>query len=289
MALGNISNTVLAAIPKGMGLTSAWASFSKFGEIYDLQPLSGPAVAVSYFDVRAAALAKERLGGEKYCRPGPPVGDRTVRLHGETVLKREDFAGVSNMIQHDSEEYTAEFFDLRDAERVRKLAASPQDIDVIKPPPGLEHLEASSPKAKVPVPAYAAIRQTPTPVRRGRAPSATTQQTIKIQGMPSALASEACVEAMLQQAGLYSSVLHFSTKSNGEVFITLSDAAAAQHCLAHFQGCCWGSARGAVVACMVDEAAAHIPAARKRGETIDTTASTDVGSEEDSEVAVACA
>jgi len=153
----NATNTILASLPKGMSLAFAKMRFSKFGEISDIHliPGAGYAVSVSYFDVRAAALGMEALGGPQYCRPGPQTGDRVACLHGDVHINQEDVTGVSNVFDDEGgKSYKVEFFDFRIAERVRSTSDA-ETKESVEPPPGLEHLAPppglQQPKAKKPV------------------------------------------------------------------------------------------------------------------------------------------
>lgn len=309
------SNTILAAIPDWMSLKQAKSNFRKYGEIQglDVVPGSNPrAVAVCYFDLRAAMVAFQALGGEKYCRFGPPTGERAVRLPGEFNLSPEDIGGVANLTVDEVDGcYTVEFFDVRAANRVRS-ASEDQEKDVLEPPPGLEHLApppgledvaALAPQPKdMPEPAYissSAKAKAPSGMTMALVPEnnglkdvtnmpprpSSNNSTIMVVGLPNMLCTDACFEATLQQAGFQGSVVHFSTKPGkpcGEAIIWLNNVEAAQLCLAHFQGRKWDNSGKEVKAWLIYDTSMTDPwARRKRCDTGISTVSTDVGAPSD--------
>jgi hypothetical protein len=248
--------------------------------------LPGPTrvVSVSYFDVRIAAAAIEALGGKRYCPPAPQQGARSVRLPGDFNLGVEDAKGVSRLLRTDDkdESFTVEFFDIRSAERVRKLVAS-ADAD-IEPPPGLE-FRAHGPARKARNAEVDAVKRS----FLACAPwlSRTEQHIVTVHGLPNALLVDSCLEAILQQAGLQNDVASFSTKRGspcGEAVVVLSSADAAQRCVKHFDKRRWDPSGTAVKARLLAPEAPAKP--RRRCDTVDTTASTEAGpsdGEEDQE------
>lgn len=292
------TNTILAAIPPEMGYAAAKQTFSKFGAIESMNTVPGPspAVSVSFCDVRRAAYAMQALGGPQYCRPGPPTGGRSVRLHGEHILSEKDAQGVAHTTikSHDDGSYTVEFYDIRDARRV-KIAAEKEAAEQkaaggneeLEPPPGLEHL-AKPPglkKAKA-LPVCSGLKDVTNTSPQTR--SSSTYPSILVVGLPNMLCSDACFEACLQQASLQDSVVRFATRSGkpcGEAIIWFSSMEAAQSCMTHFQGRRWDNSGKEVKAwVMPHDTSMTDPwsTQRKRCDT-GTTISTDVGSTDSEE------
>jgi len=121
------TNTIVAQILESTNpKDAAQRRFQKFGGIsnIDLLPGAVPVVSVTFYDVRAAALAvaanEHALWGS--CRPGPQKGDRCVQISGESSLSPKALTGVSKLDcdPDDGTSYTVEFFDVRDAEAQKR-------------------------------------------------------------------------------------------------------------------------------------------------------------------------
>lgn len=286
------SNTILAAIPPEMSLQAAKHAFANFGQISSMEVLSGPspAVSVAYFDVRCATKAMQALGGPKYCRPGPPSGDRSVRLSGEYNLSQKEIEGVASLTVSPDDEngssYRVVFYDIRDAHRVRSASAAAEQLqdvlsDLVEPPPGLEHL---SPPPGLPQRKASAESKGLKDVTNMPPALRAAKYTIKVDGLPNQLLGYALFEATLQQAGFQASVNRFSTQVGqpcGSATIELLSFEAAQDCMAHFQGRKWDNSGKQVCAWLLNDPSMLNPR-RKRCDT-GTTVSTDVGGPSDGE------
>lgn len=60
-----------------------------------------------------------------------------------------------------------------------------------------------------------------------------------LSGLPPALCSKMCMEAVLEQAGLEGAVMAVEMSPGGDAILHLSSWSAATQCLAHFNGCRW--------------------------------------------------
>lgn len=278
-----------------MNLASAEAAFERWGEISSIKLLPGskPAtVSVTYFDVRAALFAIDMLGGLQYCRPGPQNGDRIVRVPGDFHVCPEHYPMLADWPQEEAgtSSYILQFFDVRDAERIRSASTASEQDDELEPPPGLEHL---APPPGLPRSEAASGQTGLTDVTNTLAPKRSF--VVMVVNLPNMLCSNACLEATLQQADLQGSVNSFTTKSGkpcGEATIWLSTAEAAEHCLAHFQGRRWhgepkkGAQQKEVQAWILHHASTgKLCRNRKRCDTGVSAISTDVGGPSDEEEA----
>lgn len=276
-------------------------AFQKFGEVQNIDylPSQSLAVCVTYYDVRAACWAMQALGGPRYCQPGKATGDRCVHLPGDFHIDESDAPGISNVTTGDGEGYTVEFFDVRDAERVRSAAREQKDQE-LEPPPGLEHLAAPpglKPKAKKNkmnkmTPVGASLKDV-TNVHPDARPSSAV--AVFLLGLPNMLCTDAFFEATLQQAGFQKEagnkneepkLVAFKTKPGkpcGEAVVWLQSEEDAQLCMAHFQGRKWDVSSGkAVQAWVVHDIPFTDPwSSRKRCDTGFSTVSTDVGGPSD--------
>jgi hypothetical protein len=298
------SNSILAALPASMSLGQAKRAFKKFGDIESIELLPGqdPAVCVAYYDVRAANFAFQALGGLRYCQPGPPSGDRSVRLSGKYELSHDDIKGLSMWPQADSDgSYMVQFFDVRDAERVRTASEEFPEEDEeeeLEPPPGLEHLArpsavlgkdtnepAYNSSAKAAVDRSKGLKDV-TNVSPAARPSS-SHTTISIVGLPNLLCTDTCFEATIQQAGFQESVVGFTTKPGkpcGEAIVNFSSQEAAHLCMAHFQGRKWGHTTSGkeVKAWIIRDTSITTPAVtRKRCDSDTANVSTAAGSSDE--------
>lgn len=244
------TNTVFAAIPREMSLASAKRAFGKFGDLASIEMLPGSsrAVSVSYFDIRAAVVAMQALGGARYCRPGPQIGDRSLCVSGEFRLSHVDILGVSTVVSNCDGSCTVEFFDIRDAERVRSAFKSFEEEEgeedeeqqaELERPPGLEHL-AALPASSEACPEVKGLKDVTNMPQAKR--SSLPHYCVLVHNMPNMLCTNACLEATLQQAGFQGAVAHFTTKPGkpcGEAIVWLKNKEAAEACIAHFQGRRW--------------------------------------------------
>jgi len=279
------TNTILAAIPQDMTLARAKAAFQQFGEIEGINMIPAgptPAVSVTYFDVLSASAAMYSLGGIKYCRPGPQKGDRTVRLSGDFRLSQEDIHKVCKLTEDETgESFTIEFFDVRDAERVRQASKeSTAKADTFEMPPGLEHIAKLRGAAQLEAAESNGLKDVT------NVPLATRSSfTVCVANLPEAICQKEWFEAMLQQGGLQGQYVDFSTKpTTGEATIWLRTREAADMCLKHFQGCAWNKGKALTVKLMQDGAQQM----KNRSDT-GTTLSTEVSvlSDLDAEAAAA--
>jgi hypothetical protein len=305
------TNTIVTLLPKGMDEPTAKKIFKKFGDVMCLKSVPGSkSVSVSFWDVRAAKLAAEALGGARYCRPGPQTGLRTVRLHGDTNLFPEEVNGVSNLVWNADDEYgssyTVEFYDVRGAEavrnRIREAEASSQQEALVMPP-GLEFMAAKKKQNKEshavhPLYITPAVNKTikgPIAVDCRSLKDVTNvekrpsfpHQTIMVWGLPNTLCNDSCFEAMLQQAGFQGGeVIRFSCKTgkpSGEATIVLACAEAATRCKEHFEGRKWDPSGPVRAEWMVDEAVPDATSRKQRCDTATTTCSNMEGPLSDGE------
>lgn len=245
------TNSIRFVLPPGMDPKISIASFKMFGEVASCKVGKDKSSAlIVFYDVRAAAKTLQALGEGPFIQPGPQTGNRRVCLPGDADLTTDDVAGVSRLSQNkDAGTYTVEFYDIRDAERVRKALVPKQ------------HLPTSKEIAAEPV-----------SVDCGPAlPRATPfYHNVMIHGLPNALLSEMMMEAMMQQAGV-DGVANFSAKLGkacGEAVVSFYSYECAQKCMTHFHGRQWDGCR--VSTWMVSEGMED--EVRKRKDTESTAA-----------------
>jgi len=81
-------------------------------------------------------------------------------------------------------------------------------------------------------------------------PASSAGSAVLIKGLPHALLSDTCMEAVLQQAGLEGAVISFGVCKEsgrfGEAFVRLSNRAAVERCVQHFHGRIWDASGLAV-------------------------------------------
>jgi hypothetical protein len=243
------TNTFLTALPKSLGMSEALEQFNAFGEVSSWRPLRG-GICVSFYDIRCAWYAIQMLG-EKYCTPAKQHGERIVHLAPDVTLTDVDLACVSNILEQDDGTVSVEFFDTRVAERMKKAEEarmSPQEQ--VEPPPGLESYQR--PSTGCVGPAYVSTASMKAMPKHSTNHAATPsrdlhgqQQIVLIKGLPKALLSEKCIEAMFQQAGLQDAIISVSTTHGepcGEALVTLRTLKHAELCMNHCQGRCWDPA-----------------------------------------------
>lgn len=216
------SNTLHIVLPPGMGLHAATAAFGQFGDVAKVEvlPSDFPTATVSFFDVRAATRAREVLG-DHWCWPGEQCGERTARLPGTMQLSEDDLLRVSGVRQDSAGSgYVVEFFDVRDAARVsaacRKISSAASQATASVQPNDLK-------------PAYINADKK-------------SEVSVLLQGLPNAMCSPTCFEAMLEQAGLAGEVLSHSIRPStpcGEAVLKVSSENAASRCIKHFHGRVW--------------------------------------------------
>jgi hypothetical protein len=232
-------------------------------------------------------------------------GERMVRLASDVKLGEEDVAGISNIAEQDDGTVLVEFFDIRVAEKMKKKTeARKSSKGKVEPPPGLEDYKRPASKELL-GPAYISLESMSGAVpkhlpTRVATPSraASGKQTVLIKGLPKALLTDSCIEAMLQQAGLQDSIVSVSTTKGepcGQALVTVRSRKDAQLCMKHCQGRCWDpSGKIKVEAMLVDtgrESEERKPGirttrkARNRSDTLETctTVSTDVGASDNEE------
>eukprot|EP00428_Durinskia_dybowskii_P017509 CAMPEP_0170226392 /NCGR_PEP_ID=MMETSP0116_2-20130129/12907_1 /TAXON_ID=400756 /ORGANISM="Durinskia baltica, Strain CSIRO CS-38" /LENGTH=380 /DNA_ID=CAMNT_0010477117 /DNA_START=116 /DNA_END=1258 /DNA_ORIENTATION=- len=266
-----LTNTVHVALPDGCDLAATHVVFQRFGEVMGVEslPLKPPKVAVTFFDVRSAARAIEALG-RSYCKPGPQVGARKVKLAADAPFDTADLAGVSSVDGEAGGAFVLEFYDIRDARRYQNRAAKPAAVkatrdageSAVELPPGLEHAPtapararrksttASKPETRLP----AAVPPPGLALPPGLEASQAVCEVL-IHGLPNKLLSEPMMDAILQQAGFTSDVVvGFSAtpgKPCGKVAVRFSCEASARRCVAHFAGCQWDQSGSGVTATLV--------------------------------------
>lgn len=254
------TNTFLTALPKHIGIPEARERFSIFGDVSSMRPLVG-GVSVSFYDVRSAWSAIQALG-EKYCTPVRQQGERIVSLSSDVKLRDEEIAGVSNIREQEDGTVMVEFFDTRVAQRFKLQKASlfskeQEEEEILELPPGLENYHRPTTK-EIAEPAYVSaasvmkkvvpkhmVNHVATPLRSNENASSRTtsgHQIVKIKGLPKALLTDKCIEAMFQQAGLQDAIVSVSTTKSepcGEALVTLRTLKDAESCMNHCQGRCW--------------------------------------------------
>jgi len=270
-AVTELTNALNVKIPRGADLDSVRTSFEFFGEVAAIEPLpdDGATVEVVYFDVRSAAAAAEAMG-DSVCWSVPPAGTREVRLPGHVQFRAEDFASISSVTRDsNSTDFIVQFYDIRDAARYQEkldqafeesdtfLAdkSSPQFPPGLAPPPGLEAPPGK--KAAIGGAGHSwSLGINDSTVQNSPQKSAMSFSTgdkwlVYFDGLPNDLLTDVMFEAVLQQAGLQSAVVTFTTKTGercGTATVTFSSLAAAERCAKHFHGCKWGTSVEAVSA-----------------------------------------
>jgi len=146
------TNTLQVTLPRGRGpdvdLRDATEALQRFGDVSHVKVVpdaESAVLSVVFFDVRSATAARIALGDE-WSRPLQQTGSRMVSMPDSMQLGVENLRNVSN-IKSDPEDDNAlsvEFYDIRDAQRVRdlvckmapssRLARMRADIEL---PPGL--------------------------------------------------------------------------------------------------------------------------------------------------------
>mmetsp|Transcript_92274 Transcript_92274/g.173890 ORF Transcript_92274/g.173890 Transcript_92274/m.173890 type:complete len:278 (-) Transcript_92274:279-1112(-) len=222
------TNSIRFALPPGMDPKISLASFKMFGEVASCKVGKDKSSAlIVFYDVRAAAKTLQALGEGPFIRPGPQTGNRSVCLPGDADLTTDDVAGVSRLSCNEGAgTYTVEFFDIRDAERVRKALAPEQQLPTCKD------------KERVAEPV--SVDCAPTMPR-----ATSSYHNVMIHGLPNGLLSDMMMEAMLQQAGV-DGVANFSTKPGkpcGEAVVSFYSYEGAQRCMTHFHGRQWDGCR----------------------------------------------
>jgi len=94
----------------------------------------------------------------------------------------------------------------------------------------------------------------PRPRAQKKGPAAPPPPVL-LSGLPLELCSNACMEAVLEQAGLEGAIVHCEITRGthrGEARVTLKSWQMAEQCIAHFRGCKWDSACSCVSASFVD-------------------------------------
>lgn len=261
----NETNTVHVLLPPDAGLRSATEVLKRFGDVSHVEVLPGQALTVSavYFDVRAAARAQSAMG--ELCRPAAPTGDRTVRLQGSIQLDPEKIQGVSRVLPEPDESgaFLVEFFDLRDAARAREWCAG-QSSGKPGAPAACDSKKASVPayikpsNSVAPAPA-STLQQVSAPRVQAREPARTSRPSgaeamVLLKGLPKALCTNACLEAMFEQAGFEGTIASCRVRRGNmcsEVLVSFDSKDAARRCIQHFHGRCWSNSGERVTASKV--------------------------------------
>lgn len=238
------TNALHVEFPPGKSLGASTALLRRFGEIASINLLPYEeqfAIAVVYFDVRAAELACQALGSDA-CRRAPQAGSRTVRLPGDVQLDVQECNKIASikLDEQDNCTFVVEFFDIRDALRFQE--AGPTTF--IASPPGLA--PALPPQLAEAVRPQKAASSSPAQPRK-------STYHVVLEELPNNILSKPMIEAVLQQAGLDSAVLHCSTHpgkkcGRGRAVVQFSSKHAAQRCVHHFHGCSWDTSASVVTA-----------------------------------------
>lgn len=227
------TNALHVRLPADMAFAAAGQHLSRFGDVMSLEEVpshsgSGLTVSVVFFDVRAAELATKTIGTGA-CERLPQYGHRTVRMSGEFSLDNESVDCVSNVWDDEVElgTYMVEFYDTRDAHRVRQQAQQQvqQQMPNLMPQQAFLHCDAGGQLAA----------GAPYEEEIG-------QPAILLRGLPIAVCTPNMLSAMIQQAGLSDHVLQKQVvigKQCGEVLLTMDSMRTANYCFGHFHGCCW--------------------------------------------------
>jgi len=80
-----------------------------------------------------------------------------------------------------------------------------------------------------------------------------------LSGLPPALCSKMCMEAVLEQAGLEGAVMAVEISAGGDAILHLSSWSAATQCLAHFNGCRWDATGPPVTASLAKVEVQPVP------------------------------
>lgn len=233
--MAKATNTLHVMLPSGMDMHTASAAFGRFGDVarVEVLPLDMSTAVVSFFDARAATRAMQLLGAD-WCWPGDQYGERKLQLPGTLQLSADDLQRMSSVRRDPAggDGYEVEFFDVRDAARVSAMHR--KTAQAIKVPKAPEQLDKLEPVFVTPLAGFS-------PAAASRD---TTEQTVLLQGLPNALCSQACLEAMIQQAGLQREVLSHSIRPGspcGEAVLRITGRAAVARCMKHFHGRAWDS------------------------------------------------
>mmetsp|Transcript_106212 Transcript_106212/g.310486 ORF Transcript_106212/g.310486 Transcript_106212/m.310486 type:complete len:386 (+) Transcript_106212:97-1254(+) len=242
------TNTVHVVLPPGASLRSATDALKRFGDVSHVEVLPGKSLAVSavFFDVRAAARARSTLGPE-CCQPAAQTGCRSVRLQGNIQLDVEKIRGVSRVLPEPSEDgsFLVEFFDVRDAQRAMELTGqSSGKLGACNSNTSAEAVvKGSSEPATISVPAYVKPSHGfVAPAGAGSGCSLSQQACVLLKGLPKALCTNDCLEAMFEQAGFEGSIVSCRVRrgaAHSEVLVSFSSRQMARRCLQHFHGRCW--------------------------------------------------
>jgi hypothetical protein len=216
-----------------MDMHAANAAFRRFGDIAGIEKLPSDVqtAVVSFFDVRAATRAMEFLGSD-WCWPGDQCGERTAWLPGTMQLSADELQRVSNARRDPAcgDGYLVEFFDVRDAARVAAMGRRKAQAPKVAEAPE----QASRPDA--------IFGTASAGLTHAAASHENTEQSVLLQGLPNALCSRPCFEAMLQQAGLQREVVSQSARPGspcGEAVLKFVDRGAVARCIKHFHGRAW--------------------------------------------------
>jgi len=279
-----LTNTIQVILSPGESLHAATSAFRQFGDVSSLELLPGDLLMASvvFFDVRAASKALQSLG-LAVAQPAPQTGNRIAMLSGNTQMKTDAIDGVSNVFYDPccgGGTFAVEFYDVRDAMRAQEVEMELES----GPAEGVERSLKSGgtppsspslgPADCPPVPVYVIPSTAALPRSAAAAAAdgagavqalATAQNTgvqelqpahftVRITGIPHPLLSNPCMEAVLQQAGLLDSTIHFKTelgegeKHSGDALVTFLSYAMAQQCISHFLGRQWNTTGGEVSA-----------------------------------------
>lgn len=235
-------------------MRSATDALKRFGDVSHVEVLPGLQLVVSavFFDVRAAARAQSALGPDS-CKPAAQTGSRSVRLPGNVQLDIEKTRGVSKVMPEpdDSGAFLVEFYDLRDAQRAKELAEQSSGMlgaRSLAKNNSEEVAAKAAPEASVP--AYVKPSHSfAAPATSGCGLS--QQANVLMRGLPKALCTSLCLEAMFEQAGLEGTIVNCRVRRgaySSEVLLALSSRQAARRCIQHFHGRVWSNSGESVTA-----------------------------------------
>jgi len=195
-----------------------------------------------------------------------------VRVSGATRLVAEDVDSVAGVTRDADDEasYVVEFYDCRNAERYKTEEQSDEDckqgvpsLSGIEPPPGLDLepppglVQPQAGNLSPPPGLKDTTSSAASTVDPDRSPSQVEDRwvlqgyRVRVHGLPNTMLAEEMMDAVLQQAGLESAVVGYTTTRGegfGEAVVSISNLGMALHCVHHFQGCRWGSSRPSVTA-----------------------------------------
>jgi len=311
--------------------TAAFRQFGEVSSL-ELLPGDALIASVVFFDVRAAWSALGALGydlaqpaPQSGCRVARLRGDTNLKIDDVSGVSNVFYDSKGDG------DFAVEFYDVRDAARFQELAEqelseprerTPGFACPGRAPTGLGAAGADATGAggqqEEPVPVY--VIPTAIPISNavrsmgaaagataatGATPPAALQEelrpsremqpthyTVRVTGLPNALLSTPCMEAVLQQAGLLEAAINFRTNEGehcGEAVVTFLSFAMAEQCIAHFQGRQWNTSGEDVIAWLepYDSAAPGDWAGadcrtgdevwRKRCDSSNTEVSTEVG------------